>query len=161
MTDSKPDPKPSPGTALAVIERPNTGLAKYDSNLADEICVRIQLGETIQQICDSDPARMPHKRTVYTWLKQHPEFQSAYRIAREEAAHVMADKVLEIAKLVAEGRLPPDAGRVAIDAQKWVAGKRKPKAYGEKVEHEHTGGFEHVHRIERVIVEPRIKTSNS
>ena len=161
MTDSKPDPKPSPGTALVVIERPNTGLTKYDPKLADEICVRIQLGETIQQICESDPSRMPHKRTVYYWLKQHPEFQSAYRLAREEAAHVMADRILEIAKKVEDGLLPSDAGRVAIDAQKWVAGKRKPKTYGDKVEHEHTGGFEHVHRVERIIVEPRIKARDS
>ena len=145
-------PKSEPGTALVVVGKPNTGLKKYDEKLGDEICVRIQLGETIQQICDDD--HMPHKRTVYYWLKQYPEFQTAYRMAREEAAHVMADKVLEIAKKVADGELAPDAGRVAIDAQKWVAGKRKPKAYGEKVEHEHTGGFEHVHRIERVIVEP-------
>jgi hypothetical protein len=150
MTDSKPDPETTPGTALVVIGKPNTGLTKYEPRLAEEICVRVQLGETIQQICEDE--HMPHKRTVYVWLQQHTEFRDSYRLAREEAAHVMADKVLEIAKMVTDGKITPDAGRVAIHAQQWVAGKRKPKAYGEKVEHEHTGGFEHVHRIERVIV---------
>ena len=33
-----------------------------------------------------------------------------------------------------EGLIDPNAARVAIDAYKWSAGKRKPKKYGEKVE---------------------------
>lgn len=145
MTDSKREP----GTALVCISPPNK---KYTRQLADEICVRIQLGETIQQICEDE--HMPAKRTVYEWLKQYLDFQSAYRLAREEAAHIMADRILEIAKKVEDGEIAPDAGRVAIDAQKWVAGRRKPKMYGDRVEHEHSGVIEHeqVQRIERVIV---------
>src|SRR5579872_3749447 len=88
MTDSKPEP----GTALVVVKHPNTGLKKYSPELATEICVRIQLGETVRQICESDPVRMPEQRQIYYWLKQYPDFQTAYRIAREEAAHVMADR---------------------------------------------------------------------
>ncbi len=32
-----------------------------------------------------------------------------------------------------DGKLDPNAARVAIDAYKWAAGKRKPKVYGDKV----------------------------
>ena len=37
-----------------------------------------------------------------------------------------------MAQKVVDGNLDPNAGRVAIDALKWIASKLKPKAYGDR-----------------------------
>ena len=44
--------------------------------LADDICVRISDGMSLQDVCSIE--RMPTRRTVYKWLKAHPEFADAY-----------------------------------------------------------------------------------
>ena len=40
----------------------------------------------------------------------------------------------ELAEHVETGKLDPNAGRVAIDALKWIASKLKPRSYGDKLE---------------------------
>ncbi len=119
--------------AKAVMGRPSS----FKSEQAFEICTRIFLGETIRQICESPD--MPDRRTVYRWLEANEDFRHQYARAREESAHVAADGVTEIGKMVIDGEIPPDAARVAIDALKWAAGKRKPKVYGDRIVQEHTG----------------------
>ena len=49
-----------------------------------------------------------------------------------DAADTLADEIRSLAGDVIEGRLDPNAGRVAIDALKWTASKLKPKEYGER-----------------------------
>jgi len=58
-----------------------------------------------------------------------------------------ADKIADVAKRVEDGLLDPNAARVAIDAYKWSAGKRRPKRYGEKIEVENTGTFAVTHTL--------------
>ena len=52
--------------------------------------------------------------------------------ARDEVADTLADEIRELAQNVVDGKLDPNAGRVAIDALKWIASKLKPKAYGDR-----------------------------
>ena len=47
-----------------------------------------------------------------------------------------------------EGGLDPNAARVAIDAYKWSAGKRRPRRYGEKLEVENTGTVQVTHTLD-------------
>ncbi len=46
----------------------------------------------------------------------------------------MADEIRELAQRVERGKLDPNAGRVAIDALKWIASKLKPRSYGDRLE---------------------------
>lgn len=108
-------------------------MVNYSEKIAKEICVLIRAGKTIKQICGKDG--MPASNTVYTWLDTYPAFLAMYSRVREESAHVAADQVVEIAEDVLKGRTPPDAGRVAIAALQWTAGKRKPKVYSDKLQH--------------------------
>lgn len=113
--------------------------------VTDRICQRIADGESLRSICsDKD---MPDKSTVLKWLSQSPAFASQYAHARELQADAIFDEVLDIADdgrndwMEANGK--DDEGwkqngeaiqrsKLRIDARKWMAGKLRPKKYGEK-----------------------------
>lgn len=113
--------------------RPTT----FKQSIADKICEGIACGEPLKAIVREKG--MPAERTVYRWLKAEDGFRQQYAHAREDQGDADADAVVDIAKQVLKGRVPHQAGRVAIDALKWSAGKRKPKVYGERVDLNHGG----------------------
>ncbi len=57
-----------------------------------------------------------------------------YTRAREDAGDSLADQIRELAGRVERGELEPNAGRVAIDALKWIASKLKPREYGDRAQ---------------------------
>lgn len=116
----------------------------YSAEVTAEICARIAGGEALSAICREDSA--PHLATVYRWLQQHEEFRELYARAREDQADTLFDEVLEIADDARndwmERHGEEDAGWVAngehiqrsrlrVDARKWIAGRLKPKKYGD------------------------------
>jgi hypothetical protein len=105
----------------------------FNESLAEDICERIADGESLRSICEGDD--YPDRRTVNRWLAdpEHAEFRRQYALAREASADADDDDIRDIARRVEKGDLDPQAARVAIDAKKWSAGKRKPKVYGDKV----------------------------
>jgi len=105
---------------------------EYTDDLAQSICIRIAEGEGLSEICRSKG--MPRLSTAYKWLHEQPFFMENYTRAREMQADTDADKIGELAAKVVNGQMDPQAARVAIDAYKWSAGKRKPKVYGDKLE---------------------------
>jgi hypothetical protein len=74
--------------------------------------------------------------TPLRWLREDKtgELRKDYARAREDQGDLSADNVSEIGRKVARGEMDPQAGRVAIDSEKWIAGRRKPKVYGDKLE---------------------------
>lgn len=121
----------------------------YSHEVADQICERIADGESLKGICED--AEMPSKSTVFKWLSIHAEFADKYARARETQADAIFDEILDIAD---DGRNDwmerKDAedenlgwrengealrrSQLRIDARKWMAGKLRPKKYGEKLE---------------------------
>lgn len=95
------------------------------------------------------------RSTVCRWLQDDQQFRDKYVQAREDQGDWFADKISEIA--LDQHREGSDI-TARVNALKWLAGKRKPKVYGDKVVNEHTGAdggaIETVTRIERVIVRP-------
>lgn len=104
----------------------------YDPEIADRICEGIANGHSLVSILKEDE-ELPTYTTIMKWLKDFPEFADNYAHAREHQADHDADKIGDIAEEVRKGRIEPNAARVAIDAYKWAAGKRKPKVYGDRV----------------------------
>jgi len=104
----------------------------YSVDVADTICQEIMTGKSLRTICAQED--MPGASTVYSWLREHPEFQEAYVQAREVQADVLADEIIEIADT------EPDAqvARNRIDARKWLASKLRPKKYGDHLKLDHT-----------------------
>ena len=128
--------------------------SSYSEQIADTICERIAGGESLIAICRD--ASMPGQSTVFAWLAQRPEFQEKYARAREAQADAIFDEILDIADdarndwMERQGEDGQGAGwqlngdhvqrsRLRIDARKWMAGKLRPKVYGDKIQQEISG----------------------
>lgn len=132
--------------------------SSYSVKVADMICERLADGKSLNSICASDD--MPHKATVFRWLSSHDEFRDQYARAREAQADVLFDEILDIANTPIEGtktKLDKDGEvveiskgdmiehrRLQIDARKWMAGKLRPKVYGDKLDVDLTGALDFV-----------------
>ncbi len=95
-------------------------------------------GESLKSILETKKD-MPSRPIIYQWLnKKHnkydEDFFNNYIRAREDSADIDAETIQEIAKKTLEGEYKSDQARVAIDALKWTAGKKRPKKYGEKLD---------------------------
>lgn len=132
------------------------GSSDYTPELAEAICDRLMLGESLRQIC-LDPA-MPGLRTVFDWLAAgpgHPAhdggFPHRYARARRLAAEIEFDELLRIAddstrdmRDDGEGGKVPDhaavqRARLMCDARKWRLARLHPEKYGDAARVEHTG----------------------
>lgn len=102
----------------------------YTEELAQIICDKLANGASLRAICREDG--FPSIDSVNRWLRANQDFREQYARAREDQADGYFDEIIEIADKVADGVLLSDAARVQIDARKWVAGKLRPKKYGDK-----------------------------
>jgi hypothetical protein len=109
----------------------------YTQEIADLLCEGISDGRSLRDICAAED--MPARSTVFRWLSLHKEFSDQYARAKEAQADILFDEVLSIADQYdsAADKLDVDhiqRARLRIDARKWMAGKLRPKKYGEKLE---------------------------
>lgn len=120
----------------------------YADDLADRIFTRIAGGESLRLICKEDD--MPDRATVFRWLAANKQFRDQYTHAREAQADSLFDDILEIADASKGDRKIVDGvevvdhehiqrSKLRVDARKWMAGKLRPKKYGDKQEIEHSG----------------------
>ncbi len=125
----------------------------YTQGIADTICDRLSLGESLRAICEDDD--MPHRITVLRWLRRDDEigesFRTQYARAREDQADSLIDECELIAddgrndwmeKRNAEGMIIGFAvngehvarSKLRIEQRRWHASKLKPKKYGDKLD---------------------------
>jgi hypothetical protein len=119
----------------------------YKQETCDIICERLIEGQSLRAIClDED---MPAGSTVFKWLNLHQEFAEQYARARETQADVIADEILLISddghndfmeknhsgttSWVENGEALRRS-QLRVDARKWLAGKMRPKKYGDKLD---------------------------
>lgn len=117
----------------------------YTDELANEICVRLGLGESLRKICSDED--MPCLASVMGWLTKKPDFLEQYTRAREIQAETQFDELIDIVDQ------PPELSRVTdkngelvevkfdssyvawmklrVDTRKWTAARMAPKRYGE------------------------------
>lgn len=123
--------------------RPTT----YTQDLADLICERLALGESMRTVCAPDD--MPAMSSVFKWLREHKEFSEQYARAKEESTDAMAEDLLYISDTPLMGEIrtiKPDGSveikqdemlghrRLQVDSRKWLMAKMKPKKYGDKLD---------------------------
>lgn len=102
----------------------------HKPEVADKVLERLACGESLVAICRDEG--MPGLSTVYRWLDEDEAFRDRYARARETQADTLFNEVLTIAD---EARADDvAAARLRIDARKWMAGKLRPKVYGDKLE---------------------------
>ncbi len=133
--------------------------SKFNQTTADRICERLADGESLRTICVDE--NMPDKATVFRWLAddQHEAFRDQYARAREAQADALVDEMIDIAddgsndwmeRKNADGESigwmengeALRRSQLRIAARQWVAGKMRPKKYGDKLELEHGGRVE-------------------
>ena len=109
---------------------------RYSPELATRICERLATGETLRAVCRDEG--MPTEAAVRDWvIRDHDGFASHYARARDKGLDALADQVIEISD---RSDLAPDDRRVRVDTRKWYLSKLAPKRYGDRIQHEHTGG---------------------
>lgn len=125
---------------------------EYSVEKADRICAHLAAGRSLRSICKDDD--MPSLETVFRWLREKPDFNEQYGRAREAQADAIFDETIDIADdgtndWVATND-PENPGyrlngenvqrsRLRIDTRKWMAGKLRPKVYGDKLTQEISG----------------------
>jgi len=119
---------------------------EWTQEIEDEILNRIGDGEAIRNICGTGRDDwLPSWPTVNKRLAEDAEFASRYARAREAQADKLFDECLAIADsqegdvITVDGveQVNHDAiqrARLRIDTRKWMAGKLRPKVYGDKIE---------------------------
>ena len=112
------------------------------------ICDRIAEGEGVRQITADQKAGMTERNFYYLLRAGDEDLFQRYARSREIQADRMAEEILEIAddatndfmeKRGKDGRKKVEfnsenvnRSRLRIDTRKWLAGKLKPKVYGDK-----------------------------
>lgn len=101
----------------------------YNQKTVDFICDELAEGKSLREICAPDD--MPNRGAVFRWLGQNEAFHNQYARAREVQADAIFDDVL---KLADDDKADVQRSRLQVDARKWIAGKLRPKKYGDKQE---------------------------
>jgi len=130
-------------------------MAEFSAELFDRICERIADGESLRAICADED--MPSTTAVKKWLIKDDggALVAQYARAREAQADALFDEVLDIADDATRDRKSAGKGdgsmtfdaehvnraRLRIDTRKWMAGKLRPKVYGDKVDVSGNVGF--------------------
>lgn len=121
--------------------------SEFTQEKADNICERLSCGESLRSICLDDD--MPAQSTVFRWIASNEIFRKQYALSREAQADTIFDEILDIAddgsndwmeKRDADGAVMGwrengeaiQRSRLRVDARKWMAGKLRPKVYGDK-----------------------------
>lgn len=116
----------------------------------EKIIQRMLNGKSLKSILDSDKS-LPSRPIVYEWLnsansKYDEEFLNNYTQATQDRADYLVEEIISIADDQENDVYEDDEGneqtnhnvinrsRLRVDARKWVAGKMKPKKYGDKLD---------------------------
>lgn len=106
-------------------------------SIADKVrmvCEMVVEGQTLRQIADHFGVTCGG---VLYWIESKPEYTEQYTRARASAADMFENDIIEAAHAVTPETAAAD--RVKIDALKWVAARRAPKRYGDKITQEVVG----------------------
>lgn len=140
------------------VGRPTT----FSKEIAETICTRMAEGESLRSICRDH--YMPHRSSVYQWLRKNAAFADLYAQARERLVEHWADEIIDIADdgttdyITKVGRNGQEyeavdqehiqRSRLRVDTRKFLMAKLMPRKYGDHLEVEHTGDMQVTHTID-------------
>lgn len=108
----------------------------------DETCLSIialvaeghTVGSAVAEVEPDEKKRSNLQRKFFAGLAKSDNLSQNYARAQRSRAQAQFERIGEIAEQVLDGKLDPQAARVAIDAWKWTTGRQDPKKYGEKIQ---------------------------
>lgn len=98
------------------------------------ICTMVAEGQTLRDVSRHIGISAGH---IIAIVASHPDSEKRYAAARDAAGDILEAEILEAARNVDDSTAKAD--RVKIDALKWVAARRAPKRYGDRVHQEISG----------------------
>ncbi|MGK9045836.1 hypothetical protein KXR63_00550 [Stutzerimonas chloritidismutans] len=98
----------------------------------DSLCEQVAEGKTLRQIS----ASMNLSVGMLLKMVAVPPYSEQYTRARESAADLFEADIITAAMAVTPETAAAD--RVQIEALKWVAGRRAPKKYGDRIQQDVT-----------------------
>jgi hypothetical protein len=126
-------------------------------------------GRSLASLIAADKS-LPSYPTWYEWMKEDEGLAKSYARATAARADITFDRLADLAGQVRNGKIDPQAARVAADIEKWTLARMSPKKYGDRQEIDHTssdgsmspapaidlGGLtgEMVERLEKAIFRP-------
>jgi len=126
---------------------------KRSKAVADEICNRLSVGETLSSICRDE--HLPARRTVIDWWGDDEEFSAQIARARDAGYDYISEDCMEIADNATNDFMERQEGegaeayalngehiqrsKLRIETRLKLLAKWSPKKYGEKTSLEHTG----------------------
>lgn len=129
---------------------------KLTQEMGDLICSLISEGKSLRKICALEG--MPRISTIMEWVvkgsrgeEKYKDFAEQYVRALELRAEYWAEEIVDISDDDSEDAIFTEDGkrllnsefvqrsRLKVDTRKWIMSKLKPKKYGDKQTHEHTG----------------------
>lgn len=127
-------------------------------NRHKDLCAAVAEGKTIRQIAVQHSVSAG---SIIVWLTDTPAHTEQYARARDAAADLFETDIIEAAMCVSPETAAAD--RVKIDALKWVAARRAPKRYSERlqqtIDHTSSDGSMTPARIE--LVAPSVNSTDS
>lgn len=128
-------------------KKPQGRPSMYTQELADSICARLAMGESLRTVCLGD--EMPSLQTIFNWFRTQEGFVDQYARAKEESADALSDEILDIAddgsndwmeinkggyKTTIVDQEAVQRSKLRVETRKWIASKLKPKKYGDKLD---------------------------
>jgi len=118
---------------------------KEKQEIINTICKEVADGKSIRQITKEND-NLPHRDTINEWFASSKDFADQYARAYKESASIFAEDIISISdnrggdtffntngvEKVDHAVINRD--RLRVDSRKWVASKRNPKKYGDKIE---------------------------
>lgn len=130
------------------------GKTKYTQEIADKLCDLISSSNRGVAFHCKDKSVNVAPSTIYKWLSENKPFSEQYARAREAQADFLAEEILEISDhsdkdtviiydkagnaIPVEDKEWTNRSRLRVESRKWLAGKLKPKKYGDKLDIEQT-----------------------
>jgi hypothetical protein len=123
-------------TFRSLMGRPST----MNMQQASAVLHRVANGESLLAI-SRDPD-MPGESTIRSWASVHAWFGDALKVAEREGARAMVEQALEIADGTQHAKHVAEvySAQLRTNMRKWLAAKRDPERYGEKMPATTSGG---------------------
>ena len=102
----------------------------YSEKVADEICKRLALGESLRRICMDD--HLPERTTVWKWGNANPSFAQQLHEARLQQAESYFDELQDITDDVREDRDAIAKAKLRADVRKFSLARMNRAKYGDR-----------------------------
>lgn len=101
---------------------------KQKKKILEDVMKRLPERESLRSVARSH--KVPAS-SILNWIEEQG-LNEQYARVRELRADMFFEKIHEITEGVSKGRIDPNAGRVSIDAYKWMLGRMNPKKYSDR-----------------------------